>query len=310
MRGDKIVLRQPMRTLLIGYPGHAKTGALASLVNAGYKLRMLDYDGNTQSLLSHIDADKLKNVDIVYIEDRMRNGEKFIETTGVPTAFKRGLDLMDRWKYTEEDGTVVDLGRSKDWGCDTIVALDTMTSMGLASFRRQQSLMNKTPLNTTEQVWGLAMAQEEAFIEQLTSEANKFHVFVLAHLKMIGPKDERKDDSDLTKDLKKRAANLIETRLFPTALGKALPPVIGGHFPAIILSEPHYVGGVFKDYLLHTKPRPELDLKLPTTSKDLDKLSIKDGLAKIFAELAPPLETCREKSADTSSANIEEKKVL
>lgn len=307
MRGDKIVLRQPIRGLLIGYPGHAKTGALASLVNAGYKLRMLDYDGNSQSVLTYTDPDKRKNIDIVYLEDKMRNGERFIETTGIPTAFKRGLDLMDQWKYTEEDGTVVDLGKSKDWGCDTIVALDTMTSMGLASFRRQQSLMNKTPLNTTEQVWGIAMAQEEAFIEQLTSEKNNFHVLVLAHLKIIGPKDERKEDSDLTKNLKQRTASLIETRLFPTALGKALPPVIGGHFPAIILSEPHYEGGKFKDYLLHTKPRPELDLKLPTTNKNLDKLSIKDGLAKIFAELAPPLEACRGKDGISTDPKTEEK---
>ncbi len=59
---------------------------------------------------------------------------------------------MDRWKYTE-DGEEVDLGASKDWGPDTVVVLDSLTAMGTAAFRRQMSLMNKTPLNTTQQLW-------------------------------------------------------------------------------------------------------------------------------------------------------------
>jgi hypothetical protein len=306
MRADKIAQRQPIRGLIVGYPGTAKTGMIASLANAGYKIRMIDYDGNSQSLLAFTDADKLQNIDIVYLEDRMRNGERFIETTGVPTAFRAGLDLMDHWKYKEPDGTEVDLGRSKDWGCDTIVVLDSLTSMGLASFRRQQSLSNKTPLNTTEQVWGLAMAQQEAFIEKLTSEANNFHVLVLAHLKIVGPKDLRKDDDDVTKEIKTELQELIPNRLFPSALGKALPPVIGGHFPLLIEASNEFKAGKV-ERIIRTIPRPELDLKVPS-KVSFDKASVKDGLARIFAELAPPLETCRGKDG-VLDTKTEEKKV-
>ena len=289
MRADKIAAKQPLRILIVGYPGTAKTGALASLANAGYKLRVLDYDGNSQSLLTYTQPDKLANIDIVYLEDKMRNGEQFIETSGLPTAFKQGLDLMDHWKYKEPDGTEVDLGRSREWGSDTVVVLDSLTAMGNASFRRQMSLLNKTPRNTTEQVWGLAMAQQEAFIERLTSDQNKHHVIVLAHLKMIGPKDIRKDDDDLTKELKQEIADLVPTRLFPAALGRELPPKIGGHFPILIEAATVFSANKAKR-VLRTVPRPELDLKLPTT-KDFKELDVSDGLAKIFAELAPPLGT-------------------
>lgn len=290
MRADKIAAKQPVRMMIVGYPGTAKTGMIASLANAGYKIRMIDYDGNSQSLTTYTDKDKLANIDIVYLEDRMRNGDRFIETTGVPTAFRAGLDLMDEWKYKEPDGTEVNLGKSKNWGCDTVVVLDSITSMGLASFRRQQSLSNKTPLNTTEQVWGLAMAQQEAFIEKLTSEVNNFHVIVLAHLKIVGPKDIRKEDEDVTKEIKQELQELIPNRLFPSALGRALPPVIGGHFPILIEAANDFRGGKH-ERVIRVIPRPELDLKLPSRVS-FDKANVSNGLAKIFAELAPPLGSC------------------
>src|SRR5258708_2831210 len=214
MRADKIANRQPVRMMIVGYPGAGKTGALSSLANAGYKLRMLDFDGNSQSLLTYTNKDKLANIDIVFLEDKMRNGERFIETRGIPTAFRTGLDLMDEWKYKEEDDTLINLGKSRDWGCDTVVVVDGLTGLSNASFRRQMALSNKTPLNVTQQVWGLAMAQEEAFIEKLTSESNRFHVIMLAHLKIIGPKDISNGDEDVTKELKQRAVDLVQTRLF------------------------------------------------------------------------------------------------
>jgi hypothetical protein len=306
MRADKIAIRQPIRMMIVGYPGTAKTGMIASLANAGYKIRMIDYDGNSQSLLEYTDKDKLANIDIVYLEDKMRNGERFIETTGIPTAFRAGLDLMDEWKYKEPDGTEVNLGKSKDWGCDTVVVLDSLTAMGEASMRRQMALSNKTPLNNTDGVWGLAMNQQEAFITKLTSETNNFHVIVLAHLKMIGPRDARKGDDDLTKELKERIAALVDTRLFPSALGHVLPPVIGGHFPILIEAATDFKGSTAQR-IIRVVPRPELDLKLPSKIS-FDKASITDGLAKIFAELAPPLETCREK-AGVLDTKTEEKKV-
>lgn len=283
-----IAKRRPVRMLLTGYPGAGKTGALASLANMGYKIRYLDFDGNTEPLLQYTKPEFLKNIDIVSLEDKLRVGAKTIETTGIPTAFADGLKMLTHWKYKEEDGTEVDLGMSKDWGTDTIVVLDSLTSMGIAAQRRVMSMMNKTVMNNTQQAWYIAQGEQESFIEMLTSERNRHHVIVLAHLKMVAPKAPQSGDDDLTKELKERAAEIIPTRIFPSALGQQLPQVIGGHFPTLLLVENKFSAGKAMR-IIRTQPRPEMDIKLPSI-QNFDGVGIEDGLAKIFAAIAPPLE--------------------
>src|SRR5260370_41502724 len=123
-------------------------------------------------------------------------------------------------------------------------------------------MLNKSAANTTQEVWKLAMGEQLAFMEKLTCSGNKFHVIVLAHLKMISPKDMQKDDSDLTKEIKQQVADLIPARLFPRALGRELPQAIGGEFPTLLLMEPKYVGREVRRIITFV-PRPELDLALP-----------------------------------------------
>jgi hypothetical protein len=288
----KMVARRPLRTMLVGFPGAGKTGSLSSLVDMGYKIRFIDYDGNADPLFEYVkDKDKLANVDIVYLEDKMRIGGSFIEPAGIPDAFVKGVKLLDQWKYTDVDGTEVDLGASKDWGCDTIVVLDSLTKMGDASYRRAMKMLNKTPTNMTQQGWGLAMAEQAAFIEKLTSAHNRFHVIVLAHLKMIAPKDVNSQDHDVTKALKEKAADLIPTRYYPSALGYQLPQAIGGEFPMLLEVKAKYGPGTKVSNIIRAVPRDELDVKLPS-SKLPKELDISDGLAQIFKELAPPLAQC------------------
>lgn len=276
--------------MIVGWPGTAKTGSLACLANAGFKLRILDYDGNTEPLFTYVQPDKLENIDILTFEDKLRAGPQFVEVSGIPTAFADGLKAMDHWKYKDEEGNEVDLGRSKDWGPDTIVVLDSLTSMGDAAKRRAMAMQNRTPLNFRHSDWGLAMGEQEAFIEKMTSKNNRFHVVIISHLKMIGPKDVEKGDDDLTKDLKEQAAELVKTRLFPSALGHALPPKIGGHVPTLILAE-SLVKGSSVRRILRTFPTPEIDIKVP--APDLPPtLDIADGMLKIFETLTGGIDKC------------------
>lgn len=288
----KLAAKKPARIMLVGFPGAGKTGSLASLINMGYKIRYLDYDGNTDPLFAYVKPEFYPNVDIVYLEDKLRFNGSYTETVGIPTAFANGLKLMDHWKYKDADGTEVDLGQSKNWGCDTIVVLDSLTKMGDASFRRVQRMMNKNPGNTTQQVWGIAAQEQMAFIEKLTSEENRFHVIVLAHLKMIAPKTDQKGDSDLTKQVKEQMADLIPTRYYPSALGQAAPQAIGGEFPTLLEVVPKYSPGGKVTRMLRAVPRPELDVKLPALNLPTE-LEIGNGLAQIFGEIAPPLDGCK-----------------
>ena len=278
------------RILIVGYPGSGKTGSLACLANAGFKLRILDFDGNIEPLVRYVKPEARANVDIITLEDKLRAGPKFIEVSGLPTAFADALKALDHWMYTTKDGEEVDLGRSRDWGRDTVVVLDSLTGMGRASFRRSLAMNNRTPLNTRRQDWGLAMAEQEAFLEKLTSRRNAHHVICTAHLKMVGPKDEEKDDSEITKKVKSDAVQLVNTRLFPSALGRELPPKIAEHFPVAVLAEPKHLPQNKVKRQLHATPRPELDLKIPAELPA--DLPIENGLLTIFSALGCGPEEC------------------
>lgn len=279
---DKLLDNNIARIMLVGYPGSGKTGCLASLVDAGFKLRILDFDGNCEPLILFSDKSKLPNVDIVSLEDKLRQGPKWIEPDGLPTAFSDGLKLMNHWKYKEGEEEI-DLGKSKDWGPDTILVLDSLTAMGKASMRRTIVMNNRTIGNVRRQEWGTAMSQQDDFIARITSKRNNFHVIVLAHLKIISPKDIEKNDEGLTKDLKEKIADIIPTRLFPSALGQNLPPEIGGHFPTLLLAEPNYKGSSVKR-MIKTVPRPELDLKAPAPNLPKE-LPLETAMVTIFKEL-------------------------
>lgn len=301
---DKLVSQiDPARVMIVGYPGAGKTGCLACLVDAGFKLRVLDFDGNLAPLLRFTRPDALPNIDIVNFEDRLRAGPKVAEPVGLPTAFSDAFKMMDHWKYKDpESGEEIDLGRpSQDWGPDHIVFLDSLTSMGRAAKRRCLAMSNRTTLNARRQDWGTAMAEQEAFIERLTSTRNRHHVIVAAHLKMIGPKDVEQADDDLTKVLKERVAEIVPTRLFPSALGHALPPEIGGHFPTLLLVEPEYKPGGKVRRVIRTIPRPELDLKVPAPDVP-PTLDISDGMVQIFNAITGGIDKCLETTKATPTS--------
>jgi hypothetical protein len=296
--------------LISGFPGSGKTGALASLANAGFKLRILDYDGNPEPLFQYVYPDKLKNIDIVTLEDPIGVNGQFVGVKGIPTAFLRGVQLMDRWRYQDESGEPdakgvkwVDLGSSKDWGLDTIVVLDGITGMGAASMARAVAMTNKTLMTVSRPVWGLAMQEQMNFLKRLTSAQTKHHVIVLSHLKMIGPKEINQDDDSITREIKERNVDLIPTRFHPSGLGRELPPNIAGEFPIAITLEVKAKGTKVKRFFSY-QPKEEMDLKLPI--KDfaaLGELGPRTGLLTIFQALGamPPKEETTNADASTGT---------
>lgn len=274
-----------LRIMIVGYPGTAKTGSLVSLLDAGFKIRMLDFDGNVDPILQFAKPESLARLDVAYFEDRMRKTAGFLEPAGIPTAFANAWSQLDDWKTQGPNGEPTSLGNSRDWGPDTIVVLDSLTKMGDAAFNRAMKLLNKTPGNITDRVWGLAMQEQAKFIEALTSANNKHHVIVLAHLKMVGPQDIRQGDNDLTRSIKEAMAEIVPTRLYPSALGRQLPQQIGAEFPIMIEAERKTTGGKTKR-TLNLAPKELVDVKFPAAMQDM-RLDIEDGMLRVFKALSP-----------------------
>ena len=133
--------------------------------------------------------------------------------------------------------------------------------------------------------WGVAMAEQKAFLELLRSERNKFHLIVMSHLKIIGPREVRHGDDDITTALKKQQSDLVPTRLYPSALGRMLPPEIPGMFDTVLLAECVVRAGRVQR-LMRTIASEEMDVKVPTKNLP-DKLPIETGLLDLFKALVP-----------------------
>src|SRR5882762_2840856 len=101
------------KLLLLGDAKSGKTGSLVSLVKAGYKLRILDYDNLLDILVRLINEqcpEKIDNVEFRPLRDKRKTTGEGLVIDGVPKAFSNGLKMLDRWKYKDSEGNEVDLG--------------------------------------------------------------------------------------------------------------------------------------------------------------------------------------------------------
>lgn len=279
--------RTPYRGFHIGFPGSGKTGGIAALLNVGYKVRVLDFTGNFQPLVGFADDRALANLDIVTVQDRLRNGEKYVETMGIPEAFNNALRMMQEWKYKDDDGNEVNLGKPlTDWGSDTVLVVDELTTLGMASKNRAMKMNNKTPNNMTSAVWGHAVADVTNFIEILKADRNRFHLIVNTHKQILGPGDfiQQGDDAEVkAKKLEMISDGMIPPRVYPVGVTKPSSQTIHGLLP--IMLEFEKVKQLGRDVrVINTVSGPEIDVKIP--GKGLKKsYPLETGLAEIFEAL-------------------------
>lgn len=145
------------KLLLVGDSGSGKTAVLATLANAGYKLRILDYDNGLDILGNYLTPEGIKNVDFHTLKDSLTKA----------TAYKRGMALLKDWKT---DGGK-SLGSVKDWGSDTVLVIDSLSFLGNAMLRNVLQFNGK-PLTAqlTQPEWGAANRDMENLLNYLTND--------------------------------------------------------------------------------------------------------------------------------------------
>lgn len=282
---DKIAGAPRVRLLGMGHPGTAKTGSLAALANAGYNLRVLDFDGNLESLIAFTAPEARARVEVVTLEDDLKGGDRFVEVKGEPTAFRRALQLLDNWKYDD-----VNFGPVKSWGRNEILVIDTLTGLGRAAMRRALFVNNRTIHTRRIQDWGVAISDQEAVVEKITSMAVPCHVIVFSHVKLVGPKFQEENDDNETSvgKVNKQIAETVPVRWYPSAIGQGLPTTIGEHFGVVVSYELIERGGKVQR-MMRTAARADLDIKVPDTHIP-PLLPVESGLLTIFEAIAGKLE--------------------
>lgn len=227
-------------------------------MEAGYKLRVLDFDNGLDSLVIQVRQrcpDKLGNISFITLRDKIKGTSTGPMLDGIATAFTRAMQLLDRWK----DGDV-DLGKPSEWGDDTVLVIDSLTFMSEAAFNWATSM--NPGAKDKRQIYGAAQDAIEHAIALLTGESFRTNVILTSHIKFI-------DTPDGT------------TKGFPTAVGNALSPKIPAYFNNVALCETKGQGSAMQR-VIRTTSSGLVDVKSPASFKMAQELPIATGLAEFF----------------------------
>lgn len=194
-----------VKAMLAADSGSGKTGALASLVDAGLKVRILDFDNGLSVLKGYVkNKANLKNVHYVdKLQDEMKLLAGRIGIKKAP-AFQRAMDALDKGGEPYWGAPIPPLDQ---WGPDCVLVLDSLTMAGRTSLQMVMEA-NAAGFKSPEiQHYGTAMENIEKWVQMLMSSAINCHVIINTHITGV--------DGD--------------ARLYPDALGSKLPPKIGKH---------------------------------------------------------------------------------
>lgn len=246
-----------VKLALIGNSGAGKTGALTSLVKAGYKLRIYDTDTGLDALFAHVMAECPERIDQIEYES-FRDTIKMTATGPVVKGSASAIpDLMAALEKWPDDGS-----DPATWGPDTIVVIDSLTNVGRAALKWAQKANPST--KDPRQWYNTAQGIVTDLIANLTDTEFKTNVIIISHIEIT--------------ELQGMVKGFI------SSIGKALGPKLPSFFNTLILSETKG-SGVNLKRTLKTLPTALIDLKNPKPMKMLPEYPIETGLADIFSLL-------------------------
>lgn len=249
------------KLLLLGDAKSGKTGSLVSLVKAGYKLRILDFD-NLLDILKFMILqqcpENIGNVEFRTLRDHRKAGPLGPIIDGQPKAFLAASKMLDKWKYDD-----VDLGDPATWGPDCILVIDSLSRLCDAAYDFGMTLAPKGEGGKVDgrAVYGEAQDLVEAMLADVTSKQFHTNVIVICHGTYM-------DLPDGTK------------KIFPQGVGSKLSPKIPQYFPTYIRYKNE--GG---KRTIQTVSDQMIDLANPNPLVVSKSYPIETGLAEIFAAL-------------------------
>lgn len=240
-----------VKMLLIGDSGTGKTGALVSLVEAGYKLAILDFDNGLDILVKVLrqkNPDLLENVYYETFKDRMKLVGDEIIAASVPKAMPNAMRALD--KGIDDLGPLGSLDES--W----VVVVDSLSLAGQMALLYHKTV---SPSKDPRQNYNGAQTIIRGMLSNLTSDQFKPNVIVSTHVSMV----------ELQNGTMKG---------LPASIGKALAPDVPKYFNTML--EVKESGG---KRTISTAPSALVPTKAPLPPGVLDKkLSLESGLADFF----------------------------
>ena len=281
---------KPVKLLNLGKSKSGKSGALASLANAGWKLYIHDFDNGIDIIQQYLTEEGAENVWYQTHTDKMKANGMAITPDGVPTAFSNAMRGLQNWE--EEDK---DLGPIESWGPDVIYVVDSLTFLASAAMRfsinmqvggddgleAQNRWMHPYPSD-----YGEAQNRVERFLEMVYTDDIKCNVVMNTHIKWIGgggiQTSQEKVKGVKTGELSKRELDSdTEGEGYPSAIGKQLPKKIATYFNNVVYSEATG-SGMSCERRIHTVNFNRIQLGTQRPREIPPTLDLDTGLAKIF----------------------------
>lgn len=267
------------KILVVGESSSGKTGALASLADAGYNLRIIDLD-NGLDILSNMfrpgpngEKPKYNPEGLARIKYKTFTEDmKLMGGDPVPTSAKvwrAVMNFLENWSDGDEK-----LGPVTTWGPNDILVIDSFTMLSNAALWFIQALngrLGKSGGFDGQRDVGEAQARLEHFLQWMYSTAVKCNVVCISHVVYtndFGQSPNRETKEDFSK-------------AFPSAIGKALSPRIPRYFNTVL--EVRTVGqGPGAQKRIFTKSQGMLELKTTNPGNVKDFYSLETGLAEYF----------------------------
>lgn len=250
--------------MYVGDSSSGKTGSLASLVAAGYKLRILDMDAGVSILKAYVKKqcpELMGNIDVVQFRDKYgmkQSGE--VGVLGNPKAFSNAIKVLDKWPTANPEV----FEDTKNLGADTFLVLDTLTTLGKSAMAWAEGL---NPAAKDPRQWYFAAQQAiENVVAMLLGPDTKTNVIICTHI----------SSRDLEDGVKKG---------FPASgAGTALGPTLAKYCNTLVLAETSGFGDNVKRYI-KTTPTGYIDLKSAAPFAMAAKYDLGTGLAEIVKAL-------------------------
>jgi len=255
------------KCLIIGDSKAGKTGALVSLVAAGYKLRILDYDNGLDVLKAYVlkeCPDKIGNIEYRTLRDK-RKATPTGSIVENPQAYINGIKMLDNWKY-KQDGEEIDYGKPYTWGSDCIVVLDSLSRFADSALDWAEPLSPGFGTSRYDPRASYKTAQDGVIdtMAILTGDNFECNVIVICHVRYLEMPDGAKKG-------------------FPQSVGSAILTEVPQYFNAYAMFENN--GG---KRVLRTTSTPVIDLANPKPFAMEKAYPIDTGLASFFGVLRDP----------------------
>jgi AAA domain len=269
------------KLLLLGDSGTGKTGALASLAKAGYNLRIADMDNGVDIirnvLIEDGDLAALKRINYQPWQDEFvssANGASLIPKTA--KAWPALVSALSNWP----DG----LGPVSSWSSQDVLVVDSLNFAGKAALRHIQQLNSRLAAPPSWDDYREAQRLVENLCAKLYSESVRCNVVCLSHVREIGRREDVVDDKNRVRSIE--IADSV--RGFPeTGTGRALSPVVGRYFNAVLLAD--FEGsGLATRRIIRTIPYGNIGLKNSAPRTVKPSYPIQSGLADYFKAVRSP----------------------